>query len=390
MVALLLTPAAADAHTHLADLRPEPEAVLPRAPHAVQLVFNQPVDLVGGGIAIRNARRDAGVSVVKAAGGRLLVLKPRRLLRAGRVDVRFRVLSKDGHVLKGRFGFNVRRGAAPAPGSLALAATQGGREGAVGVTHGLHHLLFILALGLAMVGPLVLTAAGVAFPAGLLRGLCLGGAAVSVLCATVTWVEADGQSLLHALTPAAVADTAGTASGQGWLLRAGLWLLAAVIEPKRLMRGGVLAGVALSLALSGHADSHGGTGSIAVDAAHLVAAGAWLGGLATLGYVFLRHGDTARSAAAFGRMALLAFAALVLTGVLNAILRVGSFDALVREDYGLLVLAKLGLALLIAATAATSALRHRPAGGPQVAVELGLGAAALTLAAILVETAPVT
>jgi copper transport protein len=377
LASTLLLPAAASAHTHLAGLRPEPEAVLEHPPDAVRLVFNQPVDLVAATI------RNTAVDVLRRAGGKQLVLRPRTGMRAGRVDVRFRVLSKDGHVLRGRYGFTVKRGAAvvvPARDE-ALRLSGGGTSTSAAIAHGVNHLWFVLAVGLVLVGPLVLPAAGVAMPAGLLRAICVAGAATAVLCASLTWLAAEGGEATRALLPGTIGDAADTSAGAGWLLRAGLWAVAAVAVPRRLVAGAALGAIALSLALSGHAGSYGGAGSVAVDTVHLLAAGTWLGGLAVL--AMSMRGDGAAARAAYARVALLAFAALVVSGALNAVLRLGSVDALTDGAYGRLVIAKAAVAALIAAVALTAALRRR-----QTVLELGLGASALVLAAVLVETGP--
>ncbi|HEX6391294.1 MAG TPA: copper resistance protein CopC, partial [Solirubrobacteraceae bacterium] len=326
MAVSLLVPAAAGAHTHLEDLRPEPEAVLPRPPDAVRLTFNQPVDVIRAGI------RNAAVDVLRRAGGRTLVLRPRLPLPAGRADVRFRVLSKDGHVLRGRYGFVVKRGAV---GSGALELSEGGTSTRATVIHGLHHLLFVLAVGLVVVGPFVLPAA---LPAGALRAICVLGALAALGYA--------------AQLPGGFGDTS---AGGGWLLRAGLWLVAAVAVPRALLAGAALAGVALSLAINGHAGSFGGAGSVAVDTVHLLAAGTWLGGLVAL--ALARGGADAVSA--YARVALPAFALLVVSGALNGVLRVAGVDALVDTSYGRLVVAKAVIAAALAAIALTVLRRRR-------------------------------
>ncbi len=387
LVASLVLPASAGAHTHLSDLYPGPEAVLQQAPEAVRLTFNQPVDLVARGTRIFNRGLDMHAAVTQRAGGKQLLLRPRKLLLAGRVDVRFRVLSQDGHVLRGRYGFTLQRSSLPSGGALRVRAGGGGTTKVAAVAHGAHHVLFVLALGFAFVGPFLLGAGRRANPLGLLRRLCLGGALASVLCATLTWLGAEGEPVTRALLPATIGDAAGTDAGAGWLLRAGLWLVAAAAAPWLLVCGGALAAIALSLALTGHADTHGGFGSVLVDTVHLLAAGVWLGGLAVLLWALRRRGGAARPTGqamamrtAFGRIALLAFAVLVLSGALNAVLRLGSVDALFNDAYGRLVLGKIAAAIAIAVAAARS---ERQA-------ELFFGAAALSLASILVETAPPT
>src|SRR5206468_1945519 len=109
------------------------------------------------------------------------------------------------------------------------------------------------------------------------------------------------------------------------------------------------------------AGSHGGAGAVAVDTVHLLAAGAWLGGLAVLALAVMR-GDRAAATNVYARTAAIAFAVLVVSGALNAVLRVGSFGALTDDRYGPLVIAKASLALAIALVA-TLAQRRRAARG---------------------------
>ncbi len=385
MLTSLLAPATAGAHTHLSDLQPEPEAVVQHAPDAVRLTFNQPVDVVARSTRIVNGGHDQRALVTQRRGGRQVLLRPRTLLHAGRVHVRFRVLSQDGHVLRGQYGFVLRRGTQRRADGLQVNAGAGGTTTGVEIVHGIHLLLFVLALGLALVGPLVLGSAGMAVPVGTLRGLCLAGAAVSVLLASLTWLAAEGEPVTHALLPATIGDAAGTEAGEDWLFRACLWLVAAAVAPSLLVASGALAAVALSLAMSGHAGTHGGFGSVLVDTVHLLAAGVWLGGLAVLlkglrrkGGGRLPTGRAMDATDAFGRIAVLAFAVLVISGGVNAVLRLGSLEALVDESYGLLVLAKIAAAATIAVVAVQA----------KRSSELFFGTIALALASILVGTAP--
>ena len=206
-----------------------------------------------------------------------------------------------------------------------------------------------------------------------------------MLLASLTWLAAEGEPVTRALLPATIGDAAGTDAGEDWLLRACVWLVAAAVAPSLLMASGALAAVALSLAMSGHAGTHGGFGSVLVDTVHLLAAGVWLGGLAVLLKSLRRKGGARRPTGramdatdAFGRIAVLAFAVLVVSGALNAVLRLGSLDALFDESYGRLVLAKIAAAAAIAVVAVRA----------KRSTELFFGAIALTLATILVETAP--
>jgi putative copper resistance protein D len=116
----------------------------------------------------------------------------------------------------------------------------------------------------------------------------------------------------------------------------------------------VLAAILLaSLAGVGHTQVREGMSAIvhiAADAVHLLAAGAWLGGLLPLGMVvaFCRtkrvsNDDAVFVLSRFSGMAYLAVAALVASGAINGFFPVGSWSALIGTSYGQLLLLKLGL-----------------------------------------------
>jgi putative copper resistance protein D len=117
-----------------------------------------------------------------------------------------------------------------------------------------------------------------------------------------------------------------------------------------------------SLAGVGHTQVDEGVPAIVhitSDAVHLLAAGAWLGGLLPLGVVVascrtkqLSNDDAVFVLSRFSGMAYLAVAALVTSGVINGFFLIGSWSALVGTSYGELLLSKLslfGLMLCLAA-----------------------------------------
>jgi putative copper resistance protein D len=124
-------------------------------------------------------------------------------------------------------------------------------------------------------------------------------------------------------------------------------------------RIGILPAAAMlaTLAWIGHGgDDHGLEGGLHVgaDAIHLLAMGAWLGGLLPLALMIRtahRIGDVEAVTAArratwrFSSRCLWAVGALAVTGCVNAWLLVGSFHALVTTDYGQLLLVKIGIFL---------------------------------------------
>ena len=113
------------------------------------------------------------------------------------------------------------------------------------------------------------------------------------------------------------------------------------------------AGLLASLAGAGHTQIEEGlTGVVHVsaDAAHLLAAGAWLGGLVPFGFILLRYAETKAGPDAvdvdgvlmrFSGMGYAAVATLVGTGVVNCWLLVGAVSSLFYSIYGQILMAKL-------------------------------------------------
>lgn len=107
-----------------------------------------------------------------------------------------------------------------------------------------------------------------------------------------------------------------------------------------------------SLAGVGHTQAEEGWAGlvhVAADAVHLLAAGAWLGGLVPLAHV-VAHSDTSRGSASvervlrkFSGMGYVAVATLIGSGVINSWFLVGSISNLTTTLYGQMLLAKLAL-----------------------------------------------
>lgn len=127
--------------------------------------------------------------------------------------------------------------------------------------------------------------------------------------------------------------------------------------PRRDLITPVLAAVLLiSLAGVGHSQIEEGVEGIIhvlADAAHLLAAGAWLGGLVPLGYILLLHGrergrpeqrsDLNEILLRFSGMGYIAVAALIGSGILNGWFLIGNVSGLFATPYGQLLIVKLVL-----------------------------------------------
>jgi len=131
-------------------------------------------------------------------------------------------------------------------------------------------------------------------------------------------------------------------------------------------------GFVAAIAWTGHGGSTpGGTGELHVtaDALHLCAAAAWIGGLASLVLLLSaarRHegiawASLARDAAQkFSTLGIVSVATLLLTGIVNAWILVGSFRALLITEYGQLLMLKLVVFTSMLVFAAVNRFRLTP------------------------------
>ena len=253
----------------------------------------------------------------------------------------------------------------------------------------------VAGVGLSVVGLVVVCAAMAGMP---LMGV---DRATVEMVVTQTPVGAAWQLRLVALTIAFAASLALPPRGSRALM--------AVIA---LTAGAALA----SLAWSGHgAAGEGRTGTIQLTAAitHLLAAGVWVGALATFGMLLWRSsarrspdhiGLTHRALERFSAVGTLAVAALVGTGLVNSFLLVGfaNLPTLPATPYGRLLIAKLVLFAAMLVLAAANRFRLTPALASgegdrsaevgalrrSLALEIGAATAILALVAWLGTLAP--
>jgi uncharacterized cupredoxin-like copper-binding protein/uncharacterized membrane protein len=135
-----------------------------------------------------------------------------------------------------------------------------------------------------------------------------------------------------------------------------------------------------TLAWAGHAAGERGTAHIvhlSVDAAHLLAAGAWIGALPGLAWLLGRARSAPHIALAavatrrFSTLGVASVGVLVFTGTANAWYTVGSWLALFDTLYGRLLLLKLTLFAAMVAYAVVNRTRLTP----RLAGEIGIAAA---------------
>lgn len=403
--ALVLLGAVAGATTVLAHAlpvasNPAPGAILAQPPSSVSMTFNEAPEPALSYIDVLDTtgrHHETGHAAASPSDPRTLTVAVTGLGK-GVYTVAWRtVAADDGHRITGSYAFGVDV-LPPAP----VAAQEQPATSAL--------------------TPLGVTARALYYVAVV---LLLGGIAVALLAGPAVWGRLR-RPLLGA-SVAAVAGAAGitaaqlTAAGGGWgqLLGTSLTgslltrllpallavpaLLLAITASSALARRLMAAAGALTAlsALGDAAATHASTESlaalsVALQWVHLLAAGAWIGGLGALVAV-LGTVPREQRARLLERAAAAAAACLVLvagTGVLRSIGPLGSWAALVTTLYGALILAKLGLIGVLAALGALNRLNARRPGGLEAgfrrvsSVQVVAGVLALVLASALVNVAP--
>jgi len=282
------------------------------------------------------------------------------------------------------------------------------------------------------------------------RRIVLGAAFLGVVATALAIVlegaTAAGVSFWAALDADVLEVVSETRVVEAWSARLIVWLvlaalIVAIIRPSRmlvlrrtalgahgtalgpgpsraqsLVLFAAIAALAMTAPLAGHAASHSPRGLLAgADTVHLLCMCTWLGGLVmlVLALPLAAHAlvpeDRAPLMATvvgrFSRMAMFMVALLLLSGIVNSVVLVASFDALVETAYGRLVLAKIAVFLALMSLGAFNQRRMLPqlrtlaarGESPEragtvlrraVALEIGLVVVVLGLTSVLVATQP--
>lgn len=281
---------------------------------------------------------------------------------------------------------------------------------------------------------------------GIVLAAVLLGVVSTALAIVLEAATAAGVSFWAALDPDVLELVSETRVVQAWSARLVVWLVLAALV-LQIMRPGrmpvlrraalgadgtalssvpsraqalvlftAIGALAMTAPLAGHAASHAPRGLLAgADTVHVLCMCTWLGGLVMLvlaiplaARALLPQDATPLLATAvgrFSRVAMIAVTLLLLSGIINSIVLVASFDALVETAYGRLVLAKIALFGALISLGAFNQRRMLPQlraaaarGDPpdraatvlrrSVALEVGFAVLVLGVTSVLVATQP--
>ena len=413
LVVVLLGPAApASAHATLLSTTPAANSVVSQPPAAVLLTFTEPVSPITGKVRVTgpDGRADAGEPRVE---GTNLYINLGPNTPNGTYLVTYRVLSADGHPVAGAFTFSI---GAPSPGGPPAEAAEAATNPVVTTLFPIVRYLGFAGLLLLVGAVLVLTTL---WPQRLSSGPLVRFAyagAVLVAVATVLELVLEVPYVLGGgLFSGGVEgwkEVLGSRFGTAHLVRLGvlgvsLLLLRPVVRGRSWSSDRILLCVlgVIGLAtwsVSGHPGaSPAPMVSVLADMVHLGSMSIWVGGLVMLFLFVLPRANAVELSAivpVWSRWATYAVGALILTGIAQALIEVGSVNALIDTRYGWLIMAKAGLVIVIIAVASGSRRLVAPIATEQpgaahklrmiVLAEVAIIALVLSATTVLVQTTP--
>jgi copper transport protein len=370
-IAMLVPAVPALAHSTLIATEPRQDAVVEHPPDRVLLRFDEPVETALGSVAVYDGdgrRVDAG-EIVRPAPESVAIAIDGELAR-GTYTVAWRAISADSDPINGAWVFHVEA-PGPQPSGIAAQVLEGADFTVSAFYLGGRFLDFVLLLlcvgGIAAL-VLALRAASPEVRRRLLK--VLAGCAIALVIVALLGIAfqgaaAGGISLRQAFTWDVVSSVAETRFGRLSLIRAALAAVLAVMILLVLRSGGrmsrpvTVAAILLGLGLvvtpgfSGHASVSGPVALVA-DAAHVQTAAVWMGGLAfVVAALVLARDDrwplAASSVPRFSTMAVVSVAILLIAGTVNGYLQVRAWRGLWDTEYGVLLLVKVGLVVVLLA-----------------------------------------
>jgi copper transport protein len=458
LVLFLLAAATAAAHPTLATTDPLADTKLDAAPAAVQLTFSEPVELAGdnsGDVFDESGASAARGPAAQGEDKREVEIPLRPGLADGTYTVRYSVIGADSHVVGGVFVFGIGDGELKDP-YLAGIASGPSETGPWGTSSrflelvGLGGLIGLIAFrwlvwAPALRGPLAKASQGerdavtawgrdtfwvgfgvLAVGAMVAEGYLLVVQSASILGTTVWGAIGDATGISQVL--------GGTYFGSLVQLRGallfGLFALGAALfireygsssQPREatlegprwsaVLMGALLASVLGGIAAQGHANvADVAWLQIGTQLVHLVAVAVWIVGLAMIALVHFRlpriapeRGSAlaARVLARYSKVALVAVAVAVVTGVIRSLAELDDPTELWDTSYGQSILIKVALLIPVGALALYNRkviVALRPVRHPNAATvrlvrrlagaELALSMVIVVVASILVAQVP--
>jgi copper transport protein len=386
--------AVAWAHTTLVQSSPAADARLSRPPAELRLEFSEAVTARTSRIDLvsPDSQRLALGLRGDTANAKILVADVPELTVSGQYRVEWRLVGPDGHAVTGRYVFTIDTIPTTSPVDAVsaeqspTAAEETGQTSAGALfqkaVRFLSFLSMVVIIGAIAFAVFVLpggTRSGTNVVSdfrprseGRLRSLAIGGSWLLLVLAVVRLtshaVLLSGS--LGALRMGDVTDLVlGSTFGRGWLLQVVTVIVLLIrLRSNEAVRWRSLVGVAMALAISASFLGHPAAVpdvpllAMGLDAAHVLAAGGWAGGILVLTFAVLPQltsvpgsdrVEVARGLLrAFTPLALSCATVLAVTGAAGAWLQLRDLGLVLGSEYGLVLVRKVVLVLIIAALGA--------------------------------------
>jgi copper transport protein len=409
--ASLALPAAAWAHAALLQTTPVASRIVNTPPKEVRLRYSEPVEPRFAVVSVTNAAGDKetnGSPSRSPANADTLVI-PLKKLAEGWYLVYWRVISVDGHPVRGAFTFAVGPNAGPAPQFVIPSTSETAASPRLVTARWLAFLTMMTAIGLFVLRIVVARPAVARVPGTRLRSVTIAfgvASGLALLAIPVYFLLSTAEFALRSFWSfgALFPLIRVSAFGRSWVdleLVFALFVGAAAVaiwldQPERRQRSvaavialagalGAAAACLLVPGLAGHAAQTSPRGlSLAYDWFHLAAGSLWVGGL--IGLVVLAASlPAARRVASlvvcvprFSNLALVSVLVLIGSGTGSAVQHLPTFASFWQTSYGKALLVKIGLLAAALLLASVNLLRTVPrfkASGTRP--ELGTSAASL-------------
>jgi len=391
--AALALPASAWAHAALLGTSPQASRTTNVAPTEVRLRYSEPIEPRFAIVSVTDAsgQQVTDGDPAAAPGSPQTLVTPLKRVPEGWYLVFWRVISADGHPVRGAFTFAVGPNPGPPPQFQIPSLSETATTTQLLVSRWVVFLALLSAVGLFVLRTLIARPVVRVVRGCSLRALnvAFGVALAAALVATPIYVLlATAQFSLRSfwdfgnVVPAARSSSFGEDFLDLEVVLALFGVAAAIAlfvdRPEREQRSivellalpsALAAGVAALVlpAIAGHAGQKKPRGlSLPLDVAHLGAASIWLGGLIGLVVFWISAGRAGRAAAlAFvvPRFSVVAFCSVLLligTGIGQAFEWLPTFASLWQTSYGQALLWKIGLLAAALLLAAVNLARTKP------------------------------
>jgi copper transport protein len=393
LAAALALPAAAWAHAALLRTVPSASGTVNRPPPNVQLTYSEAVQPRFAIVSVTDAaghQQSAGAPSRSPTNADTLVV-PLQKLGEGWYLVWWRVISEDGHPVRGAFTFAVGPNPGPAPQFVIPSISETAATPRLLVARWIAFLSVMTAIGIfvlrmAIARPLVRRVEGTRLRAVSIAFMIV--AAVALVAVPIYAYIATAQFALRSVwkVGSIVPLLRASSFGRGYLdleLVFAFFVLAALValwvdRPERLKRsvaellslvGALVAAGAVLLipGIAGHAAQTSPRGwSLLFDWSHLSAGSLWIGGLIGLLVLWVslpaarRVGGLIVCVPRFSNVAFVSVNVLIASGVAAAIVHLPTISSLWQTSYGKAILWKVGILLVAMMLAAVNLLWTRP------------------------------